>query len=494
MLKLFTVGDSISQGFMSGAAARTDLCYSTLLAKLFGIADYKYPDWPEGGLPVNIEELFRLLEKNYGTDINTLEWTLAFAATIPRFLDKVEAFYERDDYAADKPYPDKTIQYFHNVAVRGFNVSDAWLIDGAYCQRKIKESGTKDDFYAAPNESLVRTALKVLNPSLKKEHNKKSQLDWLDYHVQNGGIENVIVWLGANNALGTIVDLSINYSPGKGETATLSRDEILKYGWNLWHPIDFAADYSILLDKIDAALAGTSTKVFLATIPMVTIAPLAKGVGETFEVKIPNDDGKDDIVTYFKFYTYFPFDEAYAFKTGINLSFTQALHVDNCIRDYNKTIKNLITERNNRQPGRYHLVDLADVLDKLAFKRNNGVPCYEFPPYFSFKYPTPNTKYYHADMAGNLKQGGIFSLDGVHPTAIAHGLIAYEFLKVMHQANVPGANPDGLDWEAIFASDRLYQEPIKIMHEVYDNTHLAEWVLRFAKGFHREETKREKEG
>src|SRR3712207_6958900 len=29
-MKLFTIGDSISQGFMSGAAARTDLAYSTL--------------------------------------------------------------------------------------------------------------------------------------------------------------------------------------------------------------------------------------------------------------------------------------------------------------------------------------------------------------------------------------------------------------------------------------------------------------------------------
>ena len=31
-MKLFTIGDSVSQGFMSLAAARTDLSYSTLLA------------------------------------------------------------------------------------------------------------------------------------------------------------------------------------------------------------------------------------------------------------------------------------------------------------------------------------------------------------------------------------------------------------------------------------------------------------------------------
>ncbi len=34
-MKLFTIGDSISQGFMSAAAARTDQCYSTILANIF---------------------------------------------------------------------------------------------------------------------------------------------------------------------------------------------------------------------------------------------------------------------------------------------------------------------------------------------------------------------------------------------------------------------------------------------------------------------------
>lgn len=35
-LKLFTIGDSISQGFMSLAAARTDLSYSTIVAREMG--------------------------------------------------------------------------------------------------------------------------------------------------------------------------------------------------------------------------------------------------------------------------------------------------------------------------------------------------------------------------------------------------------------------------------------------------------------------------
>jgi hypothetical protein len=242
----------------------------------------------------------------------------------------------------------------------------------------------------------------------------------------------------------------------------------------------------MLLDKIDEALVGKPTKVFLGTIPLVTIAPLAKGVGDTFDVPIQSDNGEINVVTYYKNYTYYPFDEKYAFETGTNLSFTQVLHIDNCIRQYNRTIKRLGEERNRLYPERYHIVDMADVLDQLAFKRNNGVPRYVFPEYFDFKYPTINTKFYHADRKKNLKQGGIFSLDGVHPTAIAHGLIAHEFLKVMQSVNVPSATPNGLNWNSIFASDRLYQEPISIMQEVYQNSQLVEWVLRVVNRLHHE--------
>jgi hypothetical protein len=47
-MKLFTVGDSISQGFMSLAAARTDLLYSTLIARAMGLKlgeEYSCPEW-----------------------------------------------------------------------------------------------------------------------------------------------------------------------------------------------------------------------------------------------------------------------------------------------------------------------------------------------------------------------------------------------------------------------------------------------------------------
>lgn len=44
-MKLFTMGDSVSQGFMSLAAARTDLSFSTLIAGRMKLgAGYRYPE------------------------------------------------------------------------------------------------------------------------------------------------------------------------------------------------------------------------------------------------------------------------------------------------------------------------------------------------------------------------------------------------------------------------------------------------------------------
>jgi hypothetical protein len=93
-MKLFTIGDSISQGFMSLAAARTELVHSTLIARALGLTpgtdDYSIPLWGAGVIPLNIESLLRSLQRRYGSDIRgPLEWPLA-VATVNGFLDDVE--------------------------------------------------------------------------------------------------------------------------------------------------------------------------------------------------------------------------------------------------------------------------------------------------------------------------------------------------------------------------------------------------------------------
>lgn len=57
-MRLFTIGDSVSQGFMSLAAARTDLSYPTLIACEMDLeigGEYEYLKWGAGGLPPIVE-------------------------------------------------------------------------------------------------------------------------------------------------------------------------------------------------------------------------------------------------------------------------------------------------------------------------------------------------------------------------------------------------------------------------------------------------------
>jgi hypothetical protein len=493
-MKLFTIGDSISQGFMSLAAARTDLSYSTLLARKLGLQpelDYRYADW-DYGIPLDVEAIMRRLNQRYGSDISGLEW-LTVLQTVNDVIDFSEDFYERGAGRADIPYGNGKIEYFDNVAVWGFEIADAWQITPKFCRDEIDQNTGpifNDNYLTGPDSPMYRTAIKVLNPSLNPKYDDFSQIDWLEKHAKRaGGIENTILWLGANNALGTVTTLKINQTPNDPDRRPASYSAVERLNirkWNLWHPDDFAADYGLLLDKVDAIMNANKAQnwnVFIGTIPLVTIAPLAKGVGDPTEI-----DGKG---IYFKYYTYFPFDEEFAVTTGIHLTMQDALHIDDCIREYNVTIKDRVEKLNNSH-GRscYHVVDISDALQQMAYKRNNGQPTYDFPQFFDFIYPMVNTKYYHADTEGRLKQGGLFTLDGVHPSAIGQGLVAWEFLKVMNGAGITDvagkavADNFGEDeWKVIFSNDLLYSKPISLMQEIYKKGDLAKHIVSFIKRF-----------
>jgi hypothetical protein len=486
-MKLLTIGDSVSQGFMSGAAARTDLAYSTLIARSMNLTDYRYPKvWGAGGLPLNLEVVLRQLEQKYGVDVSGFDW-LSVTQTLGKIIDNVEDYYERGKGAANQRDPSGT-EFYHNIASQGFDVADSWLVTPKVCREEIADSDNKergDNVFGFPSATFYRTALKVLNPALKPQFDEYNQLEWLRHHATQEGVDNLILWLGANNALGTVMGLSINQTPGNGSRSLLSLSRKQRETWNLWHPKDFEVEYTELLDRVDLIMQNNRNpnfNVFVGTVPLVTIAPLAKGVGGTTAIEVNTDfDGKETYL-YYKYYTYFFREEDAVRKSNkAFLTLTDALHIDNSIRQYNQSIRKLVARKNqNYSQPRYHIVDLSKALQDIAFKRNAGQPTYQFPSYFNFKYPSVNTKYYHADEQGRLKQGGLFSLDGVHPSAIGQGLIAYEFLKVMQKVGVVGQI--NLDWDAIFKSDQLYSSPIPLMHELYENDRLAEFLVSWISG------------
>ena len=488
-MKLFTIGDSISQGFMSMAAARTELSYSTLLARCLGLVpgtdEYPIPLWGAGGLPFNIENLLRSLQRQYGSDIRgPIEWPLA-VASVNRFLDDIEDHYERGQGNIALPQAGRR-QFYPNVSVAGFTVADAWMVTPKLCIDRIandQQKGGQDGFFDLPNCRFERTAHAVLNPSRDPQLNGFSQLRWLEHHAQGEGIENVIIWLGSNNALGTVVRMSVKRTKAAGKSP-LKMDLDERNEFNLWSPAHFKEEYGELVDRVHTILSKgkTDCRVFIATVPAVTIAPLARGVGNSNPVNDPFGVLTKKAL-YFDRYTYFIFDLEYARRSGNSITLDEAVEIDTTIAEYNKAIAGLVDEY-NRKPRKgvkveYVLVDICDQLLRLAFKRNDGKPTYKLPKEVEDLNAslgrTVNTVYYTVDRMGKMSAGGIFSLDGVHPTALGHGLIAQEFLDAFGNAGVQTVQ--NLDWHGIAASDSLYSNPIKLMPELYDNTRLAEMLL-----------------
>lgn len=499
-MKLFTIGDSISQGFMSGAAARTDLSYSTIIAEILGDKKYKYPAWEKGGLPLNIELVFRKLEKRLGTNISGLiEWPIALGL-INNYLDEVEDYYERGDGNLTNSIEKN---FYNNVAVRGFDVSNAWQITPSLCKQIVDKSKKNDDkFFGMVNESLLRTAYKVLGSGGLA--NDFSQLDWFKHHNTTEGVDNLILWLGANNALGTVTSLKIKQTSNDGTlfnggVENVSYETRLRENWNLWHPEDFRKEYEYLVDKVVSILEDKpgNCKVFVATIPLVTICPLIKAVGEQndrenititeWNVDTNNPapmsvselkDGEEIVYSYGKYYPYFAFSDNFEINDP-HLNRSDALHIDNCIRKYNRIIQETICKANGKLKNRvFYMVDISKALSSMAAKRNNFNPTYKFPEYFDYIHPKIDTRYYGTTRNREIKAGGLFSLDGVHPTAIGQGLIAYEFLKVMKVAGSFNGDPEkAIDWSKIFQNDQLYQQPIGLLSEIYDNTNFKKWLI-----------------
>lgn len=499
-MKLFTIGDSISQGFMSGAGARTDLSFSTLIAEQLKAKNYQFPIWEKGGQPLNIEYLLRKLEKRLGSNIKgPIEWPIALSI-INNYFDEVEDYYEREE--GNKPV--SKIPY-HNVAVRGFDISSSWQITPNLSEKFIdKSKGKEDNTFGLVDESVLRTAYTVL---ANKTEENNSQLDWLNYHHKKEGVENLILWLGGNNALGTVLNLKINQTSSNG-TAFENGPEKVSFqdrrnaDWNLWHPEDFRVEYKYMIDKVIDIMENnpnnTDYKIFIGTIPLVTIIPIIKAVGEgndredlividwPIDPNNPAPIGLNDLakskereISYAKYYTYFAFADNFNINDR-HLNLQQVLHIDNCIRKYNRIIQEIIAEANERLGlKRFYIVDVATVLSDMAIKRNNYEPTYHFPEYFNYVYPRVDTKYYGTTRKGEIKSGGIFSLDGVHPTAIGQGIIAFEFLKTMKLAGSYTGDPEkDLNWDQIFKSDDLYSKPMAILSELYDNTELIKWFMK----------------
>lgn len=215
----------------------------------------------------------------------------------------------------------------------------------------------------------------------------------------------VTLWIGNNDILGHATSgATIPYTP----TTT------------------FAALYTALANE----LAGTGAKVVVANIPDVTSIPFFTTVGPLlYSQNIPYVwavRGVGDTVPVNVLTNYITLralqlplgtgaTKSNPFPNFVVLDSLEALNVKNVIADYNNTINSIKDAKG------FALVDANKMLNQArAGLTVNGIR-------FTTQYVT----------------GGLFSLDGVHPTNRGYAIVANEFIKVINEkwgANIPLIN------------------------------------------------------
>jgi lysophospholipase L1-like esterase len=476
-LRIVAIGDSLMQGFQSGAIEATKLRWSTpaIVARALGLdvpLDFRVPNIPGRGLPINLEDLLNYLQEKLGTKLSKVEWTLRFPWLARRYLELVEDFYERGGGIERAKFRG----IYHNLSVWGFTVRESLALTPQRCKAMIdeEEGFIEDDFIGVPSAPMYRTAMRVLNPGNLAERMGDSQVATFERLAKSERIDVLMLGLGANDCLGTVLTLEVNDMARANQP--VSADPIARLKWNLTSEEQFAEDYAALAARISRALEPQSTHVFVATVPHVTIPPITTGLG--------NFDG-----TYFDAYARFFVNEENRPKFVEKLTREDARTIDRRIDAFNRVIV-----REAERHG-WHVVDLCELLDSLAVKRAQLAPGAradddqaldpELPlktllqsqpdhPLLKLR-PVPSILGLRLDSQGKRRQGGLFSLDGVHPTTIGYGLVAELYLRAM-KPHVPGADRAQVPWSELIASDSLLQAPPRLWEEVVSAAEEHAWL------------------
>lgn len=474
--KLVTLGDSLTQGFKSGAIRDTGLSWPTFVATALGVreAEFHKPDFSSGpGLPLDLEALVRRLGERVG---NRLDWfDLATAFGVAQFyLDETEDYWERGEGAEAQAMH----TFHHNLAVWGFEMADAMGITEASCRRALPKA--RDHLHTAkqiPEFAMYRTARRTLNPSFGSRYEDLNQLDWVEKIArEQGGIENLVVALGANNCLGTVTSLEIRMS----HSADLFKPAHLREA-NLWDPDHFIRLLDQLVERIDrlqSALPHDSRigRVVLGTVPHVTIAPVSRGISLGRPEAKPY---RDSARKYYEYYTHFWIwdddflEDPHAYP---HLTREEAAFIDGCIDRYNEAIRARARARD------WGLIDVCGLLDSFAFRSTSGRPKYAFPDGLVDALRTnPATedrvdgngkvhldaRYFRVQPKARSRaaryEGGLFSLDGIHPTTVCYAIAADEVRKVLENM---GAQIEAIDWRRAVHNDTLLTSPPGLLEDL----------------------------
>ena len=479
--RLVTLGDSLSQGFQSGAIFNTALSYPMLIAKEMGWDKYlRYPTYkgPGDGFPLNLERLARKLEEQYGSNIDWWDFAPGLIS-LRNYMDEVEDYWERGE--GSRPPNQREIN--HNLGIYGWDLRNTLSGTADTCQAVLNRNKPKDDFIQQVVEyHNERSALRVLNSARDSKGKALTPVQAADALGAQGtqetndgdGIETLIVLIGSNNALGSILTFNVVWSAsGYDDMTTNDR-------YTVWRPIHFKAELDQLVAQVKKIRAR---HVIWGTVPHVTIAPFARGL----DIKVKAGS------RYFPYYT-LPWISEKDFDRNKHPSITEqeARAIDSAIDQYNNYITDAV--RQGRNEGRdWYLFETAGLLDRFASRRYINDPQarpswwdkvggqYQLAPELQALSPVPDSRFFTSDSTGR-KTGGLFSLDGIHPTTIGYGIMAQEFIKIMQRAGVKFYQSDGktertgeikVDFKRLIALDTLISKPPRSMSS---NLSLIGWI------------------
>ena len=445
--RLVTIGDSLTHGMISGAVFRTDLSWPAITARSLGVG-LAVPSYggPLGGLPVNLEGLVRGLQDKFGEGLNPLEY-LALPIALHGLADGNEDYWERGPGSE----PPATDVHYENLGIYGWDVRDCLSYTAGRAKAQISAHPPRDEFLGVkPSNDNDIAALSVLAPFGVAA----SQIDAAKWLGSDGGIDTLVIVHGANNALPVVVEKRVAWSGA--DFADLDA----KGNYTIWRPTHFAEEYAELVKAINEINAR---RVVLATVPHVTIAPIAKGVN-------PQNPGQkwQPGSRYFPYYTD-PWIEEADFRPAKHRHITQqqARAVDSAIDQFNETIADAV--RHARTEGRdWYVFDLCGVLDGVAFRRyiadERAADLHDWEPY---SLPEPiadlDTRFFRSDRTGR-HQGGLFGLDGVHPTTSGYGVVASALLDVLNTAGVPSTP---IDFAELRGQDTLNHTPPALLDTIF---------------------------
>jgi len=458
--KLAVIGDSLSQGFNNGGIYRTDFNFPSFLAQCWKPEpEFTQPSFTaQAGIPINLEVLIRGLSDRYG---DTIEWNeyLPAMAHLYSTLRRIKSYWEGELKTLNHP---KKKTPYHNQSVWGFAINDTWMVNENESRRLIRsEPDSYSIFDMLPEHAMYVTASLVLNPSFHKEFTQASQLDNIRYLQNNGGIENLILATGHNNIIGAVSDLKFVLSEEEDLTNFPSNRQ-----YTVYRPEHFEQEYRKLAEKV--AQIGAQC-VITQTIPYVTIPPVTRGINA--------DKSRKGHRGYFDYYTRFwIWDEDFNPEQHPHLTKEQAIKLDQHVDEYNKIIRTV-----SKKYGWIN-VPLNKYLSGFARRRLGGKPKINLPQGFidvlnnkpmtshllaNPENPTLSTDYIRIDSESKkVVKGGLFSLDGIHPTTIGYGLIAHIYRKTMKNNGISFDKP--LDWDFIIENDTLVTNPPYLLIELRD--------------------------